>query len=340
MAPSEDDPGSGRRAHRRSEPPVRTATARHYLMCRPDHFTVSYEINPWMDASLPTDRDLAVAQWQELRDLYVSLGHTVELIDPIPDLPDMVFAANGATVLDGVVYASHFHHEERRGEGPAYLRWFEERGYATHAATEVNEGQGDVLLVGGLLLAGTGFRTTLAAHAELQEVLGRPVISLSLVNPHFYHLDTALTVLDESDGRAEIAYFPAAFSPGSQRVLRHLFPDALVVGADDAGALGLNAVSDGLHVVVSPQAVSYQEQLRDRGFEPIPVDTSELLKGGGGAKCCTLELCTTSSVAAAAADPSAARGSGDPDGPGASDGAEGPEGPEGPDGDGRRDAAA
>lgn len=294
MAPSQEAAATGRRARRNAEPPARTATPRHYLMCRPDHFTVSYEINPWMDASLPTDRDLAVAQWQELHDLYVSLGHTVELIDPLPDLPDMVFAANGATVLDGVVLSAHFHHEERRGEGPAYLRWFAERGYEAHTATEVNEGQGDVLLVGGLLLAGTGFRTTLAAHAEVQEVLGRPVISLSLVDPHFYHLDTALTVLDGSEERAEIAYHPAAFSPGSQRVLRRLFPDALTVTAEDAAALGLNAVSDGRHVVVSPQAVTYQDQLRERGFEPIPIDTSELLKGGGGAKCCTLELCTTS----------------------------------------------
>lgn len=299
MAPSQEDAATGRRARRRAEPPARTATPRHYLMCRPDHFTVSYEINPWMDASLPTDRDLAVTQWQALHDLYVSLGHTVELIDPVPDLPDMVFAANGATVLDGVVLSAHFHHEERRGEGPAYLRWFAERGYEAHTATEVNEGQGDVLLVGGLLLAGTGFRTTLAAHAELQEMLGRPVISLSLVDPHFYHLDTALTVLDSSEERAEIAYYPAAFSPGSQRVLRRLFPDALTVASEDAAALGLNAVSDGRHVVVSPQAVTYQEQLRERGFEPIPVDTSELLKGGGGAKCCTLELCTTSTPGAA-----------------------------------------
>jgi N-dimethylarginine dimethylaminohydrolase len=306
-------------------------------MCRPDHFTVSYEINPWMDASLPTDRDLAVAQWQDLHDRYVSLGHAVELIDPIPDLPDMVFAANGATVLDGVVHSAHFHHEERRGEGPAYLRWFEEHGYTTHEATEVNEGQGDVLLVGGLVLAGTGFRTTLAAHAELQEVLGRPVISLSLVDPHFYHLDTALTVLDESVERAEIAYFPAAFSPGSQRVLRQLFPEALTVGADDARALGLNAVSDGLHVVVSPQATSYQAQLRERGFEPIPVDTSELLKGGGGAKCCTLELCTTASVAAGVASSGALGRTAEPDGP---EGPGGPGGLGGPEDDGARDAAA
>ena len=274
-------------------PRARTATRRRYLMCRPEHFTVSYEINPWMDASRPTDRDLAVAQWQRLHDVHVGLGHTVELIEPVAGLPDMVFAANGATVEDGVVYSARFLHRERAGEGHAYLQWFSERGYVTHAAEQVNEGQGDLLVVGDLVLAGTGFRTAPAAHAEAQEVFGRPVVSLRLVDPRFYHLDTALTVLDASVERPEIAYYPAAFSPGSQAVLHRLFPDALVASDADAAVLGLNAVSDGRHVVVTPDAEHFQVQLRERGFVPVPVDTSELRKGGGGAKCCTLELCAS-----------------------------------------------
>ena len=54
--------------------------------------------------------------------------------------------------------------------------------------------------------------------------------------------------------------------------------------------LGLNAVSDGQHVVLPVQARSLAGQLRERGFEPIGVDMSEILKSGGGPKCCTLEL--------------------------------------------------
>ena len=54
--------------------------------------------------------------------------------------------------------------------------------------------------------------------------------------------------------------------------------------------LGLNAVSDGLHVVLPAAAKGLAAQLADHGFEPIGVDTSELLKGGGGPKCCSLEL--------------------------------------------------
>jgi len=35
----------------------------------------------------PVDTGLAVAQWEVLRETYLRLGHTVELIDPIPGLP-------------------------------------------------------------------------------------------------------------------------------------------------------------------------------------------------------------------------------------------------------------
>ena len=267
-------------------------TPRHYLMCEPTHYTVSYEINPWMDRTRHTDVDLAVQQWRRLRDTYLDLGHTVETIDPLPGLPDMVYAANGATVVDGVVYSARFRYPQRQPEGPAYQKWFADRGYVTHTAAQVNEGEGDMLVVGDMILAGTGFRTDRAAHAEVQELFGRPVVSLELVDPSFYHLDTALAVLSSDASAPQVAYYPPAFSHGSRAVLEHLFPDAVHADEDDARALGLNAVSDGLHVVVAPAATHLQGELRDRGYTPLPVSTTELLKGGGGAKCCTLEIRT------------------------------------------------
>jgi N-dimethylarginine dimethylaminohydrolase len=266
---------------------TRQARARRYLMCRPAYFSVDYAINPWMDLSTPVDRDRAVAQWEVLRSTYLSLGHSVDLIEPEPGLPDMVFAANGALVVDGAVYGAQFTHPERVAEGPAYLSWFEAQGFdPVYKPEHVNEGEGDLLTVGGTILAGTGFRTDPAAHREVAELLGRPVVPLELVDPRFYHLDTALSVLDDTT----VAYYPGAFAPHSQARLRALFPDALLASREDAEVLGLNAVSDGRHVVVAPRATGFADQLRRRGFEPVPVDLSELLKAGGGAKCCTLEI--------------------------------------------------
>src|SRR5205807_5410366 len=107
-----------------------------------------------------------------------------------------------------------------------------------------------------------------------------------LVDPRFYHLDTALCVLDS----AVAAYYPAAFDDAGRAALASRFTELIEAKDEDAEVLGLNAVSDGRHVVLPAQATGLAAQLAARGFEPIGVDLSELLKGGGGPKCCTLEL--------------------------------------------------
>lgn len=266
---------------------MRTARPQHYLMCRPTYFDVVYSINPWMDPRKPVDTPLAIAQWERLRQVYLDLGHTVELIDPVPGLPDMVFAANGATVVDGRALVARFRDAERVDEAPAYRDWLLGHGFTDLRTAElINEGEGDYLLVGDLLLAGTGFRSDPRSHGEAQEFFGRPVISLTLVDPDYYHLDTALTVLDDET----IAYYPPAFSPGSRADLERLFPNAVIACDADAEVFALNAISDGLNVVLPHNAIGLAEQLRDRGFRPTGVDLSELLKAGGSVKCCTLEL--------------------------------------------------
>ncbi|MDH6439241.1 N-dimethylarginine dimethylaminohydrolase [Streptomyces sp. SAI-144] len=260
---------------------------RRYLMCRPTHFTVNYSINPWMDPVVPTSTETGLAQWKQLHDLLVELGHDVELMPPDPGLPDMVFAANGAVVVDGKALVARFRHAQRTGESAAYAQWFRAHGWTEiQQATRINEGEGDFLLAGELLLAGSGFRSETAAWAEAAEFLGRPVLGLTLVDPCFYHLDTALAVLDDE----QIMYYPGAFSSQSREALAERFPEAVLASEQDARVFGLNAVSDGRHVVLAQAARRLAGQLRERGFEPIGVDLSELLKAGGGVKCCLLEL--------------------------------------------------
>ncbi|MBC6461212.1 amidinotransferase [Actinomadura sp. HBU206391] len=265
----------------------RVATRRHYLMCRPEHFAVTYAINPWMRPALGVDRDRAIAQWEALRAAYLSLGHQVSLIDPVEGLPDMVFAANGALVVDGRVYGSRFTHAQRRLEGPAYAAWFRRNGFTeVREPGHTSEGEGDFLTLDDVILAGTGFRTEVVAHREAEEFLGRRVLSLHLVDPRFYHLDTALFPLNGDN----VAYYPGAFAPDSLRELERTFPDAIVADEADAAVLGLNAVSDGRNVVVNMEATGLIRDLELRGYAPVPVDLSELRKAGGGPKCCTLEI--------------------------------------------------
>ena len=255
-------------------------------MTAPTFFAVEYAINPWMDTSTSVDTHVALNQWETLRQTYKELGHTVELVEPVAGLPDMVYAANGGLLVNGKAVVARFAYPQRAGESAAYAEWMGRHGFHPAETRHVNEGQGDLLVVGLILLAGYGFRTERRAHDEIGAAVQMPVVSLELVDPRFYHLDTALAVLDDTT----IAYYPPAFSDQARATLLELFPDAIEVASADAHVLGLNAVSDGLNVVLPAAATGFAEQLREAGFRPIGVDLSELLKGGGSVKCCTLEV--------------------------------------------------
>ena len=274
-------------AHRvATRTPARIARTRRYVMTPPTFFAVEYEINPWMHVTNPVDASAALRQWENLHRAYLELGHTVELVRPLPGLPDMVYAANGGLVVNDTAIVARFAHTERIGEEAGYAQWMTTHGLQPLQTRHHNEGQGDLLLVGEIMLGGYGFRTDQRAHAEIAELLRMPVVSLELVDPRFYHLDTALAVLDDRT----IAYYPPAFSQAACGQLQTLFPDAIIVGSADAYVFGLNAVSDGRNVVHPTAATGFAAQLRDAGFEPVGVDLSEFHKGGGAVKCCTLEV--------------------------------------------------
>ncbi|MCW2811378.1 MAG: N-Dimethylarginine dimethylaminohydrolase [Friedmanniella sp.] len=262
-------------------------------MCPPTFFDVTYAINPWMDPSVPVDSGRALAQWSALVQTYRAYGHRVDLLPAQEGLVDMVFAANGAIVVDGHVLPARFASTQRSAEAAVHTAWHRENGdlYAARGLavpTAVNEAEGDFAVLRDRVLAGHGFRTSPDAHAELAAVTGREVLSLELVDSRFYHLDVALTVLD--DETDHIAYYPPAFSESSRRLLATRFPDAVLADTDDALAFGLNCVSDGRHVFVPAAAQAFADTLATAGYEPVLVDLSELLLGGGSVKCCTQEI--------------------------------------------------
>lgn len=262
--------------------------SRRYLMCRPSFFDVRYAINPWMDPTICVDTAVAVRQWEGLVHTYREMGHTVDVLDPVLELPDMVFTANGAFVLDGQALGSRFANPVREPEAELHRRRLKEEGIDVVVPDHVVEGEGDIAWTGSLAIAASGYRSSPQTAETVARVFGIPVLHVELVDPRFYHLDTALCVLD----RSTIAWYPPAFSGVSQEGLRSRFT-TIDATEDDALVLGLNAVSDGVHVVLAEQAKTLAHQVRSAGFEPVGVDVSELKKSGGGIKCSTAEWHTT-----------------------------------------------
>src|SRR5438270_8684058 len=184
---------------------TRTPQAR-FLMCRPAHFAVTYAINPWMDPEnwARNDHALGAAAWQEwaaLHQTLCDLGAAIELVPPMGGLPDLVFTANAAVVLDRTALLARFRHPERRREEPhfeAAFRALQSRGLidAIYAVPEslVLEGAGDCVWdpARSLFWMGYGPRTDAGAAEVVTEVFGTKVVPLELVDPRFYHLDTAL----------------------------------------------------------------------------------------------------------------------------------------------------
>jgi N-dimethylarginine dimethylaminohydrolase len=268
-------PGSAARARRR------------YLMCPPTYFGVQYAINPWMQPHRPVDAGRAQRQWRRLHAALVALGHEVALMPPRDGLPDLVFTANGGIVIGDRALVPRFRHPERAPESAEFAMAMAELGIGEVRQSEhVNEGEGDFLLFGDRILAGTGLRSDPAAVDEVAGYFGVPTIALRLVDPRFYHLDTALAHLDDTLA----VYWPGAFDRHSLGLLRELLPDAVLADEDDAAALALNMVSDGRTVLMNAERVRLARQIAERGFEIVHVQTDELRKAGGGAKCCVLEL--------------------------------------------------
>jgi N-dimethylarginine dimethylaminohydrolase len=263
-----------------------------YLMCPPRLYDVNYVINPWMAGNVhASSRERAAAQWQNLYEAIVEIAE-VELIDPQPGSPDMVFTANAGLERDGIVALSSFFYAERQGEETHFRKWFEQAGYDVVDIPRSTpfEGEGDALFSsdGTRLWAGHGPRTAAASHSKLGKVWDVEVVPLHLIDPRFYHLDTCFAPL--ADGY--VLYYPAAFDASSLAAIEAFYPVSKRIAVAEADALrfACNAVNIDDTIVLNKISGELNEQLQAKGFRVIQIELSEFLKAGGAAKCLVMHL--------------------------------------------------
>lgn len=262
--------------------------SRHILMCEPVHFRIDYEINPWMRRSNAVLGPEALQQWRSLREVLRKLDVAVELVEQGPAVPDMTFTANAGIVIGTRYVPSNFRFPERQAEAALFTTWFLEHGYEVEPIHEPHywEGEGDVLPAGEHIFAGHRFRTEERALDHLDELLGRPVVRLELVDPRFYHLDTCFCPL--GDGRA--MYYPPAFSDAARTALAERIPDLIAVPREEAERFACNALVVDDAVVMNAGCDATRSALSTRGLHPIETPTDEFIKAGGSVKCLVLML--------------------------------------------------
>ena len=265
-----------------AEPPV-------FLMCPPDYYEIVYEINPWMSVKRKVDQKKAKKQWEDFYTLLATkLKVKIELLKPVPKLPDFTFTANGGLVYKNYFVRANFRHKERQPEARFFEDWFDKKGWKVKLVPPVHrfEGEGDALFIGKDLYTGYHFRSDIEAHEFVAATLGVPYYALELADKRFYHLDTCFAPLDE---KSALVYFPA-FEPYSQQIIRETVPDLIEVSEEEAVRFACNAVVIGKEVVLNEGCPQTEKSLREHSFKTHALDFSEFIKAGGSAKCLVLRL--------------------------------------------------
>lgn len=260
-----------------------------YLMCPPDHYGISYEINPWMDRMNQPDLDLAREQWYNLVSNIQEAGAAVEIVPPVPSLPDKVFMADTGLIDQNRFIMSRFRYPLRQPETEYAADWFRRRNYEVLEFPPLPEEtleSSDVAPFRGCLVAGYGFRTTLSAHETLARLVQKQVLSIKFVDPRFYHLDISFCPLD--DRRAMVA--PAAWSRHSCELVEKLVPEPLVLELDEAMTFCANAIVVGKIVIMSSCPLRVGRILERWGFMICVSPVSEFIKAGGAVHCLALDL--------------------------------------------------
>jgi len=257
-------------------------------MCPPKYYGVDYEINPWMHLESPPDFEKAQKQWNSLHDILLSWGLDIQLIEPQPKLPDMVFTANGGLIADGKAILTHFKHKQRQGEMTFFQEYFKQYGLETIAlqGDYSFEGEGDALFFGDTLVAGYRTRSDIQVHQEISKIIDCSVISVELVSPDFYHLDTCFCPLDDQNA----FYYPGAFDEYGQKALARLIPNLIEVSREDAIAFCCNAVVVEKNIVLNHCSLDLQLTLKNLGYFLHCMEFDQFIKAGGSSKCMVLTM--------------------------------------------------
>jgi N-dimethylarginine dimethylaminohydrolase len=282
------------------------------LLTDPAHFEVTYTINPWMRpytwAENPVGHVAAARRsFQSFAAALTGAGARLKIMPGVAGLPDMVFPANAAVVLDRLALLARFRHPERRGEEQhfhEYFRLLMERGSILDEVAQLplncfQEGAGDCIwdAARGRFWAGYGQRSTRQAAVEISAFFGRETTALELVLPRFYHLDVCFCPL--SGG--EIFYYPPAFSAASLAAIRDVVPpeDLIEATDEDAARFNINAINIDDHLVMAKASPDLVARLAERGYRVSQVDLLPFIMSGGGAYCMALRLDNCSAEASA-----------------------------------------
>lgn len=261
------------------------------LVCDPSYYEINYEINPWMNKSINAEKNRSFEQWALLIDKLKRLGADVVNVDPVENLPDMVFTANAGVLLSKSILLSNFKFKERQQEKQYFKKWFSNSEYRVIELPDgiCFEGAGDCLVKDNIVFMGYGFRTDKEAYNDIlwdgYFDLECNAFKIKLIDPYFYHLDTCFCPLNKN----QILLYPEAIDKNDLLSLRKRF-DILAVPKDDAKNFACNAVLINDNIIIPKGCYETKDILTQNYYIVHELEMSEFIKAGGACKCLTMEI--------------------------------------------------
>lgn len=259
---------------------------KHLLITDAKHFSVEFEINPYMHQIDQPDKVKAVQQHEAIMQAHRDAGRSLEYLPTVAGVPDMIYVANSGLTRGNKVILSQLP-AERQPETPHYRKWFQANGWEVIEPPYLFSGQGDALPLGDSVIMGSGWRTDVRMHQFVADTLGYKVIPIQTLSQEWYDCDLAVAILRQD----LIAFCPEAMDQASVDRLSSIpGVEHIIVSLEEAKKFACNLVSDGTTVVMTNDAPELQAAIKAHGLTTILCATDQLAKGGGAIRCTSLAL--------------------------------------------------
>lgn len=230
----------------------------------------------------PIDPERAAVQHAAYERALRDAGYDIVRLPYLAEDPDAVFVEDTAILLGSHAIIARPGAPSRRDEIASTTLGLEPY-FTVHRLSAGNLDGGDVLKLGKTFYVGQSNRTdaegTKAFEAQV-EPLGYSVVPVELGK--CLHLKTAITFAGEDgQGRPTVLANPNWVDVGK-------IGDVAVMAVADNEPFAANVVRAGNRLIMAAGSPATAAKLRDRGFNLVEVDLSELQKAEAGGTCMSL----------------------------------------------------
>lgn len=258
------------------------------ILCQPQYMTIREVINEtqkeFKDEGIHIKR--ALEQHREFVRTLEANGIEVVLLPYHKKFPEQVFTRDIGFTLGQTIFVAKMAHDVRIGEEAVLKQWLDDEEMSYFNLAEDRIEGGDVIIDGETIYVGLSNRTHQEAVEHLQGLLIQYDVKAIPFKEKYLHLDCVFNVISPDTA---LIYRPALTEEDI-----HLFSsryELIEVSEEEQFTLGTNVLCIGNKKILSlPINKQVNHNLRNRGFEVIEVDISEIIKSGGSFRCCTLPI--------------------------------------------------